>query len=76
MNVKKKLKKHFAEESFSVFKGAPFKPFEHTKTFCSLNVFNFVFNIHKKNPFYAKNIHVIEKNEIFDRKVFKLDRFS
>ena len=33
MNDEKKIKKHFVERSFSGFKGAPFKPFEHTMTF-------------------------------------------
>ena len=38
--------KYFVEISFSVFKGAPFKHFEHTKTFFPQNIFNFLLNIH------------------------------
>ena len=48
MNVEEKNQQHFAEKSFSVFEGAPFKSFEHTKTFFPQKVFNFVVNIHKK----------------------------
>ena len=33
MNVEKKIKKHFADKSLSLFEGARLKPFEHTKTF-------------------------------------------
>ena len=38
----KEEKKHFEEEK-SVFKGAPFRSFEHTKTFVPQNVFNLFF---------------------------------
>ena len=41
MNGEKQSLKHFVEKSFSVFEGAPFKPFEHTMTFFPQNVFTF-----------------------------------
>ena len=50
MNVEKKNLKHFAEKSFSVFKGAPFKSFEHTKTFFG-KMFLIFFSTFIKNAF-------------------------
>ena len=63
--------KHFAEKSFSVFKGLKGGPFEHTKTFFSQNVVHLL----PIQDFFHKNMHVIKKKKIFDRKVFKLQRF-
>ena len=78
----KTVKKHFLEISFSVFEGAPFKHFEHTKTFILKIFLIFFFNIHKKmhlipiQDWFHKNVHIINKKEILKRKVFKLQRFS
>ena len=44
----KKIIKHFAKKSFSVFKGAIFGIFEHTKTFFWQNVLLFFDRIHVK----------------------------
>ena len=69
MNGHKKLKKYFEGKSFIVFKGPPFKPFEHTKTFFFRKMFflNF-FHILEKCILYQfwiyfKNTHVIKKNK-------------
>ena len=81
INVEKKLKQ-FAENSFSVFKGAPFKPFEHTMTFSAkcikLFALTFIKNAFATNSrfFSDKNMHVIKNNKIFHCKVLKLQRFS
>ena len=75
-------KKHFAEKSHCVFDGFKAGPFEHAKSF-----FRKMFRRKKnstfmKNAFYTdsrffhRNMHVIKKKEIFDSKVFKLQRFS
>ena len=67
--VEKKFKKNLQKKkSFSVFEGAPFKPFKHTMTFF---LFNLIFNIHKNafdtnSRIFHKNMHVIKKKEVFD----------
>ena len=71
------LKKHFAEKSFSVFKGAPFTPFEHSMTFSpkfSLFFFSTVIKMHliQIQDFFHKNMHVVKKKDIVDHKAFKL----
>ena len=85
MNVEKKIKNILQKKkrTYSVFKEATFKPFEQTMTFFSANSFFIIlFNIYKKNAFdtdsrfFHKNMHVIKKNNIFDRNVFKLQCFS
>ena len=69
INVKKKFTKTFCGK----------KSFIHTKTFLFCKMFSFIFfNIHKKINFIPiqkklhKNMRVIKKKEIIDRKVFKL----
>ena len=77
--VKKKLKT-FCGKSFSVFKGASFKPFEHTMTsfskmFFFYNFFSFTFiknAFDTSSRFFDKSMHVIKKKGFFDHKVFKL----
>ena len=75
------MEKKIVEKSFSVFEGAPLSP-SNTLWLFPQNVFNFILNIHKKCILYQfkknfhKNMHVIKKKEIFDSKVFKLQRFS
>ena len=39
--MEKEKLKHFVEKSFSVFEGAPFKPFEQTMIFFPQNVLIF-----------------------------------
>ena len=75
-------KKTFCVNFLSMFEEAPFKPFEHTMTFFR-KMFLIFFNIYKKKKhmipiqdFFHKNMHAIKKKEIFDRKVFKMQRFS
>ena len=57
----KTIKKYFVEISFSVLERAPFKHFEHTKTFFrEMFYFYFFFNIHK-NAFGTNSIFVSQK---------------
>ena len=59
--------KYFAEKSHSVFKGLKGGPLNTLKLFFLHNVFNFFFNIHKKNHFIPiqnfcpKNMQVVKK---------------
>ena len=73
INVKKKP---FAKKSFSVFKGPPLSPLNTLWLFfCSM--LKKKFNNHKKCIWYQfKNMHILKKKEVFDRKVFKLQHFS
>ena len=79
-NVKKKLQK---KKSFIVFEEASFKPFKHTMTFSAIFFFLNLFSTFMKNSsntnsrFFHKNMHIIiKKKDIFDHKVFKLQRCS
>ena len=53
-----------AEKSFSVFEGAPFKLFKHTKTFFPQNAFNLFFQHSQKmhmmpvQDFFHRNMHI------------------
>ena len=82
MKVKKKLKKHFAEKSHSVFKGFKGGPFEYTKTFFRKMLLIFFLQHSLKmhllpiQDFFHKNMHIIKIKIKFDCKVFKLQRFS
>ena len=77
MNVKKKIKKSFAEKSQSVSKGLKGGPFEHTKTFFFRKMFLIFKNIYKKcvlyqlKTFSQKNAGN-KKKEIIYCKVFTL----
>ena len=51
MNVEEKKLKHFADKSFSVFEGAPFKSFEHAMTFLRKMHFFSFFSTFIKNAF-------------------------
>jgi hypothetical protein len=62
----KKIIKNFAEKSFSVFKGAKYSKFEHSKTFFG-EIFNNLFYMFMKNQtrppqffFKDKLAHVIK----------------
>ena len=63
--------KHFAEKSFSVIEGAPFKPFEHTMTYIRKMFFLIFFSILMKRAFYTnsrffkKSMHKILKEITF-----------
>ena len=79
---KKIIKKNILrKKSFSVFEGSPVKPFKHTKTFFPQNVFNFFSQFSWKmhfiqiQYFFHNSMHLIKKKELFDHKVFKLQRF-
>ena len=68
---------------FSVFEGAPFKPFKHTmaifhKIFFLNSFSTFIKNAFDTNKiFFLKNMHVIKKlNKKIEGKVFKLQRFN
>ena len=67
---------HECWESFRVFEGAPFKPFEHTKTFSAKCFFSsHSWKMHYTNlRFCHKNMHKIKKKEIIKicGQVFKL----
>ena len=52
----KKIIKHLAKKSFTVFKNAKNSRFEHTKTFFWQNVLLFFFNIHEKVIYYKFKI--------------------
>ena len=78
--LQKKLKT-FCGKSHCVFKELKGGPFEHTKI-CFRKMFFFLLYIHKNcilyqlNFFSSQNMHIIKKEGIFDRTVFKLQRFS
>ena len=57
----KKIIKHFANQSFSVFKGAIFGIFEHTKTFFGKMFYNF-FVTFMKNAFATNSWFFIKQN--------------
>ena len=59
MNGEKQLK-HLVEISFRVFEGAPFKHFEHSKTF-SRKMFLIIFLTFVKNAFDTNLIFVSQK---------------
>ena len=58
--VKKNLK-HFVEKSFSVFEGAPFRPFEHTMIFSAKYIYIFFLLNNHKNAFYTNSRFVSQK---------------
>ena len=60
MNCEKHLKKHLVEISFSVFEGAPFKHFKHTKTF-SRKIFLIFFSTFLENAFGTNSRFVSQK---------------
>ena len=79
MNVEeKKLKKKIAEKVIVCLKGLKGAPWNTLKLFFLLNIFKIFSSTFIKNAFYTnskknhKNMHVIKKKEIIDRKVFKL----
>ena len=82
MNVEEKKSKKISRKSHSVLEGFKGGPFEHTKSFSAKCFLKNLSNIYEKFICYQfkicfhKNMHVIKKKEIFDHKVFKLQRFS
>ena len=60
MNVKKKLKNILQKESFSVFEGAPFKPFGHNMTYFR-KMFLILFSTFIKNEFGSKTRFFLQK---------------
>ena len=80
MNVKQKikLKKKLRKKSHSVFEGLKEGPFTHTQNFFFCQMFLIFFQTSYKMNFVKiqkkihKNMQVIKRKEIIDRKVFKL----
>ena len=83
MLKKKNVKQHFAGKSHSVFEGLKGGPFEYTTTFFFhkfflKKCFQHSLKMHwiPIQEFCHKNMHKIKKKDIFDRKIFKSQRFS